>query len=142
MISTGTALQYKDTSAFKTIGRILTIPDIGQGTPEKVDITTLEDKTKRYEAGIKELADTIAFEALMENENFEEVQKLSDGQIVEWKVVLPNKVSFTFSGSCTYTVLGFSVGEAIKFRIDIIPNSEITAGTEVLPVNLFEEKED
>lgn len=131
MITAGTKLQYKKDAEYVVLGKVLSVPDLGQGSTEKIDVTTLEDSSRVYESGLKNLGDNLSFEFLYDGEvggNFETVQEITKGKKIDWRVVFPDTVCFDFTGEASYTILGFAPGDVIKMRLDITPSTAITIG--------------
>ena len=62
-----TKFYYKNGTAadFTEIEYLMEVPEFG-GTPEKIDVTVLSDKTKRYVPGITDLGDLV-FKFLYDN---------------------------------------------------------------------------
>ena len=113
ILSKGISLSYKKTTSFVKIGDLQSIPDLGSSV-DKVEVTTLDDAAKRYIAGIKDYGD-LEFELLYDNSsetsNYRVMKGLEDaGDIVEWKLDLPDGTSFAFSGSVVTTITGAGVG--------------------------------
>lgn len=131
ILSKGTTLSYKENggSTFTKLADLQSIPDIGASV-DKVEVTTLEDAAKRYINGIKDYGD-LEFELLYdnstENSNYRVAKGLEDsGDIIDWKLTLPDGTSFAFSGSVIATIKGAGVGDALTFTAAITLNTDIT----------------
>lgn len=129
-----TGILSKDTELFYDVSGTPTqvtdlqeIPDIG-ATPEQVEVTTLEDSSKRYIAGLKdygELSFTFLYDNSGATSNYR-VLKSIEGVIKDWELVLPDGTEFHFSGSPTVILGGAGVNAALTFTASITLNSDIT----------------
>ena len=131
ILSKGTTLSYKENggSTFTKLADLQSIPDIGASV-DKVEVTTLEDAAKRYINGIKDYGD-LEFELLYDNStvssNYRVARELEEtGDIVDWKLTLPDGTSFAFTASITTTIAGAGVGDALTFTATLTLNSDMT----------------
>ena len=121
-------LSYKKDSSYEVLDGLMEVPSLG-GTPDKVEVTTLADASRRYIKGLKDYGD-LAFKFLYDNEkatsNFRILRGLEEsGKIVEWKVEFPDGTAFAFSGECSVAPSDGSVGGYIAFTLNISLNSDI-----------------
>ena len=123
-------LSYKkdSSSSYEVLDGLMEVPSLG-GTPDKVEVTTLADASRRYIKGLKDYGD-LAFKFLYDNEkatsNFRILRGLEDsGKVVDWKVEFPDGTGFTFSGECSVAPSDGSVGGYIAFTLNISLNSDI-----------------
>jgi hypothetical protein len=67
MTANNTKISYKlnSASSFTELEYLMEVPEFG-GAPEKIDVTTLSDKVKKYVPGIKDLGDLV-FKFLYDN---------------------------------------------------------------------------
>ena len=124
-------LSYKkdSSSSYEVLDGLQEVPSLG-GTPDKVEVTTLSDGSRRYIKGIKDYGD-LTFKFLYQNDtetsNFRVLRGLEEsGKIVEWKVNFPDGTGFEFSGECTVAPSDGAVNAAITFNLTISLNSDIT----------------
>ena len=117
----GSASQYAD------LPLLMEVPEMG-GTPEKVDVTTLADASKKYIDGIKDYGD-LAFKFLYENTEgsaFRTLRGYEDaGTVAEYKVELPDGTAFTFSGQVSTKIDSAAVNAALTFTATISLNSDM-----------------
>ena len=124
-------LSYKkdSSSSYEVLDGLQEVPSLG-GTPDKVEVTTLSDASRRYIKGIKDYGD-LTFKFLYQNDtatsNFRILRGLEEsGKIVDWKVEFPDGTGFAFSGECTVAPSDGAVNAAITFNLTISLNSDIT----------------
>ena len=124
-------LSYKkdSSSSYEVLDGLQEVPSLG-GTPDKVEVTTLADASRRYIKGLKDYGD-LAFKFLYDNEkatsNFRILRGLEEsGKVIEWKVEFPDGTGFAFSGECSVAPSDGSVGGYIAFTLNISLNSDIT----------------
>ena len=121
-------LSYKKDSSYEVLDGLQEVPSLG-GTPDKVEVTTLSDGSRRYIKGIKDYGD-LTFKFLYQNDtetsNFRVLRGLEEsGKIVEWKVNFPDGTGFEFSGECTVAPSDGAANAAITFNLTISLNSDI-----------------
>ena len=123
-------LSYKkdSSSSYEVLDGLQEVPSLG-GTPDKVEVTTLSDASRRYIKGIKDYGD-LTFKFLYQNDtetsNFRVLRGLEEsGKIVEWKVDFPDGTGFEFSGECTVAPSDGAANAAITFNLTISLNSDI-----------------
>ena len=121
-------LSYKKNSSYEVLDGLQEVPSLG-GTPDKVEVTTLSDASRRQIKGIKDYRD-LTFKFLYQNDtetsNFRVLRGLEEsGKIVEWKVNFPDGTGFEFSGECTVAPSDGAVNAAITLNLTISTNSDI-----------------
>ena len=117
---------YMDETELKDL---LSTPDLGIGDPEKVEVTTLADDTRRYINGLKDVGDSLEFEfnyVAGEQESYAKLRAAQDAKEVhKFKVELPDGLSFSFDAMVSVKITGAAVGEQIKFTLNLTPYSAI-----------------
>lgn len=75
-----TYLMYRTTTSgtYTKLCDIKSFPDLG-GTPERIDVTTLSDKVRKYTAGVQELA-SFSFDANYIAADYQKINALSGNQ--------------------------------------------------------------
>ena len=121
-------LSYKKNSSYEVLDGLQEVPSLG-GTPDKVEVTTLADASRRYIKGLKDYGD-LAFKFLYQNDtatsNFRILRGLEEsGKIVEWKVEFPDGTAFAFSGEASTSIDEGAVNAAVTFTLNINLNSDI-----------------
>ena len=106
---------------------LMEVPEMG-GTPEKVDVTTLADASKKYIDGIKDYGD-LAFKFLYENTEGSAYRILRGyeeaGTVADYKVELPDGTGFAFSGQVSTKIDSAAVNAALTFTATISLNSDM-----------------
>lgn len=118
---------YMDEEELKDL---LSTPDLGIGDPEKVEVTNLADDTRRYINGLKDIGDSLEFEfnyVAGTEESYAKLAAAQDGkQVHNFKVELPDGLSFEFEAMASVKITGAAVGEQVKFTLNLTPYSAIT----------------
>ena len=114
---------------------LLSTPDLGVGDAEKVEVTNLQDGTRRYINGIKDVGDSLEFEFNYTTDTYNILKEIEDSkEIYTYKVVLPGEnnvedgLCFSFKAALSVKVTGAAVGEQIKMTINLTPYSAISVG--------------
>ena len=125
LLTKGIKLSYaaKGTTEFKELTNLQEIPEIGNGAPEKIEVTTLADNAKKYIAGLGDSGQDLAFKFLYEKEQFQELLGLSTTQT--WKVEMPDGVAATFDAVPSAKFDSASANNAITYTLTLIVESEI-----------------
>lgn len=123
LLSKGIKLSYKtsDGGSFKTLKDLQEIPELG-GTPNKVDVTTLDDEARAYINGLIEYGD-LSFKFLYDKTQFLELNGLTG--IIEWKVEFPDTLTATFSGESSVKIDGEGVETATTYTLSLALSSKI-----------------
>ena len=103
-------------------------PEIGS-TPEKVEVTTLEDSAKRYIAGLDDYGD-LAFKFLYDNEGDDSSFRVlsaaqKTGDIEEYTVTFPDKTAFKFQASVAVKMDSATANNPLTFTATLTLNSAI-----------------
>lgn len=110
---------------FTTLENLMEVPEIGNGAPEKVEVTVLTDNVKKYIAGLGDSGQELAFKFLYVKEQFETLIDMA-GTTFNWKVSMPDGVSATFTGVPATKFDSASPNNALTYTLTIIVESEIT----------------
>ena len=127
LLSKGITLSYEDGLEYVVLPDLQEIPELG-ATPEKVEVTTLENSAKRYINGIKDYGD-LDFKFLYDSKvdsSYVILRGLEDaGDLVPFKVNLPDGSSFAFSGFVSTKLDSVGVNAALTFTASIALNTDI-----------------
>ena len=121
--SQGIKLAYKtgDAADFTTLKDLQEVPELG-GTPNKVDVTTLDNESKTSIKGLIDYGD-LSFKFLYATEQFKTLDALTG--ITTWKVTLPDSTTATFTGESSVKLSSIGVDAALTYSLDIALNSKI-----------------
>lgn len=130
MLANGATLEYKtkgETTYTKLLG-LKEIPEMGVD-PEKVENTTLEDKTKQYEMGIGDPGD-LTYKFKYENTSatspYRVLRKHEEaGDILSFKETLKDGTTTEFDGQISLKRTGGGVNGVIEFDLNIALASEL-----------------
>ena len=121
VISKGIKLSYKVSEGqFTELTNLFEIPELG-GDVDKIEVTTLASEAHEYTNGIKNYGDTVAFKFYYEKTQFTTLSSLAGG--CEWKVELPDGLTYTFSGVPSVKLDGVSYNAALTYSLNIAPTS-------------------
>ena len=124
ILSKGITLSYKNSGGeYTVLTNLQEIPEIGNGAPEKVEVTVLTDGVKKYIAGLGDSGQELGFKFLYEKEQFTTLAAMTD--TCEWKVAMPDAVSATFSGVPSVKFDGAGTNAALTYTLTITVESEI-----------------
>jgi hypothetical protein len=124
ILTKGISLSYKLASGeYIELTNLHEIPEIGNGAPEKVEVTTLADSAKTYIAGLSDSGQDLAFKFLYEKEQFETLIGITES--CSWKVSMPDGISATFDGTPSVKFDGASPNNAITYTLNVIVESMI-----------------
>lgn len=123
LLSKGIKLSYKtsETGTFKTLKDLQEIPELG-GTPNKVDVTTLDDEARAYINGLIEYGD-LSFKFLYDKTQFLELNGLTG--IIDWKIEFPDTLTATFSGESSVKIDGEGIESATTYTLNLALSSKI-----------------
>ena len=140
----GTHLDMADASdgAFKQLYGLAKVPDMSFEA-DKIEITNLQDKNKRYIPGIVDLGEP-EFEFYNDDTETEDQQgtKLMNSykalraaetarQVKYFKLIYPDGTGFAWSAYVVTTRTGGGTGDALQFKVKMLINSNITDVTEI-----------
>lgn len=126
-LSKGIKLSYKSDSGstFTELTNLQEIPELGNNTKEKVDVTVLSDSAKKSIDGLSDTAQDLPFKFLYDKEQFTTLAALTTS--TDWQVELPSEGNTaTFSGTPSVKLDSVGVGVALTYTLTISVNTEIT----------------
>ncbi|MCG7406781.1 phage tail protein [Paenibacillus sp. ACRRX] len=130
VLSKDTTLSYKTgSSTFKELEHLMEVPELG-GEPEKVEVTTLKDGTKKYIPGVRDLGD-LSFKFLYDNStaasNYRVLHGLQvDGKAATFKVDYPDGTGHQFEAYVNVKMDSAAVNAAMTFTASMSLQSDIT----------------
>lgn len=120
--SKGIKLSYgTSASNYTELTDLQEIPELG-GTPNKIDVTTLDNDAKAYIKGLVDYGD-LSFKFLYATEQFKTLDALTG--VTYWKVTLPDSTTATFTGESSVKLDSVGVDAALTYTLDIALNSKI-----------------
>lgn len=142
----GTHLDMADTAGgtFKTLYGLAKVPDMSFSA-DKIEVTNLQDKNKRYIPGVVDLGepefdfynDDTKTEQATGTQLMNSYKALRTAELARqakyFKLVYPDGTGFSWSAYVTTTRTGGGTGDALQFKAKMLINSniaDITAGTE------------
>ena len=121
-MKTGSGTTYEELKGLKEV------PELG-ADPEKVDNTTLKDKTKIYELGIGDpgdLAYKFKWENKEEDNSYRKLRAVANSrETVSFEQAFPDGTKFHFDAQCSLKVGGGGVNAAIEYTLNLGLQSEI-----------------
>ena len=123
ILTKGIKLSYGSGESFTALTNLMEIPEIGNGAPEKVEVTVLEDNVKKYIAGLGDSGQDLAFKFLYEKAQFQTLLAMTES--TGWKVEMPDGVYATFNGTPAVKFDSASPNNALTYTLTIIVESEI-----------------
>lgn len=124
ILTKGIKLSYGSEDSYTELLDLMEIPEIGNGAPEKIEVTTLADNVKTYIAGLGDSGQELGFKFLYKKEQFQTLLAMNES--CSWKVEMPDGVYATFSGTPSVKFDGASPNNAITYTLTVIVESEIT----------------
>ncbi len=126
-----TKLSYKpeSTGTFSELEYLMEVPEFG-GAPEKIDVTVLSDKIKKYVSGIKDLGDLV-FKFLYDNSsataNYRVLKGLEDaGTAAIFQLAYPDGTAHEFSAVPAVKMDAGTISGALTFSCTMVLTSDIT----------------
>lgn len=119
---------YKGTSSSKAkLPNLQSTPELG-GTPEKIDVTTLEDSVRQYINGVKDYGDlefTFLYDGDKSDSAFKTL-KAAEGTPDTYTLELPDGTSFSWMADVSVRMSGIEVNGALTFIASFAMQSEVT----------------
>lgn len=113
---------------------ILGLPDLSRGEPEKVEATTLNDESRVYVPGIRDLGDSLAIDCVYTAEKFGVLLDLEDGAAKKVSIKFKqDNLTFSFSASVSVAYVASEVGGLRKMTVNLTPASMITVAKGTVP---------
>lgn len=131
MLANGIELAFKETDAATTytnLAGLKEVPEMG-ADPEKVDVTDLASKNKKYEYGIGDYGD-LAYKFNYENgsasSSYRILRKFADEKkLIFFQQKYPDGTKFIFKAQCSVKLGGGGVNAAIEFTLTLALQSDI-----------------
>lgn len=130
MLANGATLEYKTKgeTTYTKLSGLKEIPEMGVD-PEKVENTTLEDKTKQYEMGIGDPGDLtykFKYENTEQNSPYRILRQYEEsGETLSFKETLKDGTTTSFDGQISIKRTGGGVNGVIEFDLNIALSSEL-----------------
>ena len=132
MTANNTKISYKsgsEAATFTELEYLMEVPEFG-GAPEKIDVTTLSDKVKKYVPGIKDLGDLV-FKFLYDNSsetaNYRVLKKMEDdGTAATFKIEYPDGTAHQFDAIPSVKMDAGTLNGALTFSCTMVLQSDIT----------------
>ena len=121
--------QGETPETFIELEYLMEVPEFG-GTPEKIDVTVLSDKVKKYVSGIQDLGDLV-FKFLYDNSsatsNYRVLKGLAvDGTCTTFKLEYPDGTAHQFDAVPAVKMDAGAVNGALTFSVTMVLQSDIT----------------
>jgi hypothetical protein len=124
ILTKGMTLAYGTGETKKVLTNLQEIPELGNGVPEKIDVTVLTDDVKKSISGLGDSAQDLAFKFLYEEAQFTELAALADTQ--NWEVTLPDgQKKATFTGTPSVKLGAAAPNGALTYTLNISVESKI-----------------
>ena len=129
ILSKGITLGYSAVPAttYTLIPDLQSIPELG-GSPDKVEVTTLADASRRYINGLVDYGD-LQFTFLYDNDDATSswrVLSAMNNELKSWEIALPDGTKFDFTGM-PYVKLGSAdINAPLTYTLSIALNSAMT----------------
>jgi hypothetical protein len=119
-------LGYKaaDGSEYTVLTNLQEVPEIGNGAPEKIEVTVLTDNVKKYIAGLGDSGQDLSFKFIYVKEQMQTLIDMA-GETFSWQVSMPDGVTATFDGVPAVKFDSASPNNAITYTLTIVVESEI-----------------
>lgn len=123
------------TVTYKKLYGLYNIPEMG-GTPERIDVTNLEDSHKRSILGIGDVSD-LSFGFYCTKGETDTTEQVRDtwnvlqgyqtaGTVLNWKLEYPDGNGYTWKGTCAVKRDTTTVNTAIKFTLSVGLDTELS----------------
>ena len=129
-----TTLSYRTSTsgAFTPIPNLMEVPELG-GTPEKIDVTTLADRGRRFIRGTKDFGDLV-FRFLYNNQeggNFRIFRELSEQfRATNFQLTYPDGTAHEFFATPSVKMDTATINGALTFSVSMLLEKNITTKNE------------
>lgn len=125
ILTKGITLGYSVSGAseYTTLTNLQEIPEIGNGAPEKIEVTVLTDDVKKYISGLGDSGQDLAFKFLYEKAQFQNLIAIEKS--CNWIVSMPDGVTATFTGKPSVKFDSASPNNAVTYTLTVTVESEI-----------------
>lgn len=126
LASIGVKIYKGSSTSKKKLPNLLSTPEIG-GTPEKIDVTTLEDSVKQYINGVKDYGD-LEFNFLYDGDKSDssfKTLKGSEGTPDTYTLELPDGSSFSWTADVSVRMSGIEVNGTLTFIASFAMQSDV-----------------
>jgi hypothetical protein len=139
ILTLNTTLAYADSSSgsFTTLTNLQSLPSIGNGSPNTIDVTVLTDIAHTYIKGLQDNGGS-AFEfGFLYDGTFPsgggsgtpDAQFLTLNSFGEtpkyWKVTTPDGLTATFHGACSVALDEIAVDDAIHYTLSVVVDTPV-----------------
>lgn len=127
-----TYLGYKtgEGTTYTKLVPIKDFPDLG-GSPDQVEITTLDDSAQRFLLGVQSMS-SLEFTANYTKEDYKTLQDMANGNTIDFCIAFGNASEedaygvFTWSGQLSVWVTGGGVNAAREMTISISASTKVS----------------
>lgn len=123
------AKQNSGEKEYVELPSLMEVPEFG-GTPEKIDVTTLSDSTKRFVNGITDMGDLVfkfLYDNSSETSNYRVLKGMQEqNTLTEFKLTYPDGTSHLFSAYVAVKMDAAAVNGALTFSCSMLMQSDIT----------------
>lgn len=121
--SIGITLSYKaeGENEYTELLDLMEIPELG-GETEPIEITTLADVAHTYTDGLLNYGDNLPFKFLYKKEQFTTLQGVKEAN---WKVALPDGLTYTFDATASVKLEGVGVNAVLTYLLNLKPQSDM-----------------
>lgn len=129
MLANGIKLGYSTSgSSYTNLEGLQEVPEIGSD-PEKVDVTTLADKAKKYEQGIGDYGD-LEFTFKYDNSSVTSPFRILKGfeankTVVKFQMEFPDGTKFKWDAQVSVKIGGGGVNALITFTVSMALQSDV-----------------
>lgn len=123
------SVKAKGESSYTDLDYLMEIPEIG-GDPEKIDVTVLTDKVKKYTRGIGDPGDlpfVFLYDASTATSNYRVLKAIElSGEVASFKLTYPDGTGHEFDAEVSVKIGGGGVNAAKTFTASMFLQSDIT----------------
>ena len=120
---TDSVTRISGSDSFEQLTDLQEIPELGNNSPERIDVTVLSDGAKKSIAGLADTAQDLAFKFLYKKAQFETLAAMEGSH--EWRVTLPDGTIATFFATPSVKLAGVGVSAALTYTLSLSVESEI-----------------